>query len=143
MWPRLKYIYNAISEYLVASRAEIVDFRDDLGNMAVINFRINNQICRIYMDQDQDHLILGDLSKNKRLSDEVISDFEGVLDADGFGPTGRENGLCRIRISIDDQRDIFYEKNDVAAKNALQDRLKKFDSVLASHAIEFLKSLRE
>lgn len=141
MESRLRAIYDNIHGYLLSIGVIITYYRDDLGNVAVIEFQVQGKECNIYMDQDEDHIILGDLSKNEQLSKKETEDFEGTLLADGFGPVRRESGLCRVRISIGEQRDIFDEWTDEQAILAPREKLSKFDLILADNAITFLKNL--
>ncbi len=136
MWSRLKLVYDTINKYLADSHAKIANFRDDLRDMAVIEFQHGNEVCRIYMDQEQDYVVLGDLKDNRPIAGNDISDDLFVM---GWGPTGRENGLCRVRITIGDQRDIFYRKTDATAKHVSSEKLSKFDYALADEAINFLR----
>jgi hypothetical protein len=140
MKSRLKAIYDRIHGYLREKSITIIYYRDDIRDLAVIDFQHGADVYQIHMEQDQDYVIVSDLKDKQAITgDDTTED----LFADGWGPTGRENGLCRVCIfkRNEPKSDILDIENPNVAKYAPPEKLPEFDHALAGEAINFLEKL--
>jgi hypothetical protein len=141
---RLKIVADRISAFFREIHFEATS-HSFLGRLACIRFKVNGQEHEILLERSPELIVMGELKGRKAIQDDDLEGFNILIQVEDFGPLGRENGLCRIRVYNCGESDNLLDiHNPEAAKYVNSEKLVECDLDLADKAIDFLKNfLRE